>query len=130
MSTWVGSVNWRVGLGGVESISETHDCLFICGTETPLNESLSEAEVKAKKFYTSCLDVNGTIESLGAQPLLDLVHKEFSGWSPSWDVGAWDFQDTLEKIHAHGMSSFFSFWVGEDEKEPTKNIMQVTFSSS
>jgi len=97
--------------------------------ETPLNESLSEAEVKAKKFYSSCLDVNGTIESLGAQPLLDLVHKEFSEWSVSWDVGAWDFQDTLQKMHGLGVSSFFSFWVDVDEKEPTKNILKVNITS-
>ena len=97
--------------------------------ELPLNESLSEAETKAKKYYISCLDVNQTIQSLGARPLLDLLHDSFKGWSVNWDLKAdvWDFQDTLEKIHFRGMSGFFSFWVAEDEKEPTKNILQVIF---
>jgi len=103
--------------------------LCVCRPETPLNESLSEAEAKAKKYYTSCLDVNQTIETLGATPLLDLIQKQFRGWTVNWNVGAWDLQDTLEKIHALGMSSFFSFWVAEDEKEPTKNILQVNFTS-
>lgn len=100
--------------------------------EAPLNESRSEAEAKAKKYYTSCLDVNQTIQSLGAQPLLDLLHDAFKGWSVNWDLrlNAWDFQDTLQKIHLHGMSSFFSFWVAEDEKEPTKNILQVILQHS
>jgi len=95
--------------------------------ESPLNESLSEAEAKAKKYFTACMDVNRTIQSLGAQPLLDLIHEDFKGWSVNWDLNsdAWNFQNTLEKIHLHGISSFFSFGVSEDEKEPTKNILQV-----
>jgi len=102
-------------------------------TEMPLNESLSEAETKAVKYYTSCLDVNQTIESLGAQPLIDLIHKfnSTTRWLASWDVDvdALDLQDTLEKMHALGMSSFFSFWVAADEKAPTKNIMKVNNTS-
>jgi len=100
-----------------------------CCAELPLNESLSNAEMKAKNYYTSCLDVNQTIETLGAQPLLDLIQQQFTGWTVNWDVGAWDFQDTVEKIHALAISGFFSFWVAEDEKEPTKNILQVNFTS-
>jgi len=92
-----------------------------------VNESLSEAEAKAKNYYISCLDANQTVEALGAQPLLDLIHDKFPGWTVNWDLGVWDFRGTLEKIHALGMSSFFSSWVAEDEKEPTKNILQVSW---
>jgi len=95
--------------------------------ERALNESQSEAEAKAKIYYTSCLDTNQTIEKFGAQPLLDLIHSQFKAWTVNWDLGVYDFQDTLEKIHALGMGNFFSFWVSEDEKEPTKNILQVKF---
>jgi len=95
--------------------------------ETALNESQSEAEAKAKNYYISCLDPNQTVERLGAQPLLDLIHSQFSAWTVNWDLGVYDFQDTLEKIHALGMSSFFQFFVGQDEKEPTKNILQASF---
>ena len=81
--------------------------------------------MKAKDFYTSCLDANEIAETLGAQPLLDLIHEQFSGWTVNWDVNTLDFQSTLEKIHALGMSSFFAFFVDEDDKEPTRNILQV-----
>jgi len=102
-------------------------CVCCVCAELPLNESLSEAEVKAKNYYISCLDVDQTVENLGAQPLLDLMHKQFSSWTANWEAAEWNFQDTVEKIHVLGISSFFSFWVSEDEKEPTKNILQVIF---
>jgi len=89
---------------------------------------LSNAERKAKKYYTSCLDVSETAETLGAKPLLNLIQKQFRGWTVNWDVGAWDLQDTLEKIQALGISSFFSFWVGEDDEVPTKHILKVNFT--
>jgi len=92
-----------------------------------LNESLSEAEAKAKNYYISCLDANQTVEALGAQPLLDLIHDKFPGWTVNWDLGVWDFQGTLENIHALGKSSFFSSFISEDAKQPTKNILQVIF---
>lgn len=96
--------------------------------ESPLNESLSGAERKAKIYYASCLDVNHTVEKLGAAPLLTLM-REFGGWAVStsagvWNEREWNFQRTLEKIHSLGLSNFFNMWVGEDEKNPTKNILQ------
>lgn len=96
--------------------------------ESPLNESLSEAEKKAKMYYVSCLDVNRTVEKLGAAPLLNLM-REFGGWAVSasagvWNESAWNLQTTLERIHSLGLSNFFSVWVGEDEKNPTSNILQ------
>lgn len=98
--------------------------------ESPLNESLSEAEKKAKMYYVSCLDVNRTVEKLGAAPLLNLM-REFGGWAVSasagvWNESAWNLQTTLERIHSLGLSNFFSVWVGEDEKNPTSNILQVS----
>lgn len=96
--------------------------------ESPLNESQSEAEKKAKLYYISCLDINKTVENLGAAPLLNLM-RELGGWSVSsssgvWDASKWNFQQMLEKIHSLGLSNFFSMWVAEDEKNPTKNILQ------
>ena len=35
----------------------------------------SEAEQKAKLYYQSCMDVNDTIEDLGAKPMHDLMKK-------------------------------------------------------
>lgn len=103
--------------------------IILIKSYSPLNESLSGAERKAKIYYASCLDVNRTVEKLGAAPLLTLM-REFGGWAVStsagvWNEREWNFQRTLEKIHSLGLSNFFNMWVGEDEKNPAKNILQV-----
>jgi len=121
---------WWAGKPSRAKLTVSIQCRVCLGAETALNESQSEAEAKAKIYYTSCLDTNQTIAKLGAQPLLDVLHRQFSAWTVNWDLGVYDFQDTLEKIHALGMGNFFSFGVGEDEKEPTKNILQASFTSS
>lgn len=83
------------------------------------------------------MDTNKVIDSLGAQPLLELISESFGGWTVggseestggAWNPNKWNFQSMLESIHSLGLSSFFSIWVGEDEKEPSKNILQVCFS--
>jgi len=94
-----------------------------------MTRTLSKAERKAKSYYRSCLDTNHRAETLGMRPLRDLIRNQFRGWSLSWNVNALDFQDKLEKIHALGVPSFFSFFVGEDAKEPTKHILQVNVTS-
>ena len=98
-------------------------------SDSPLNESHSESELKAKVYYRSCIDVNHTVDLLGASPLLDLL-KSFGGWSVSntsglFNVTAWNFQDILERVHSYGLFNFFGVWVAEDEKNPTQNIFQV-----
>lgn len=100
--------------------------------ERPINESISESEVKSKKYYMSCMDPNKLVEKLGETPLVDLIKKMFKGWTVGgdWTDDQWNFQDTLEAIHSLGLSNFFSVWVGEDEKVPTQNILQVIFLTS
>ena len=47
-----------------------------------LEEETSEsstAKSKAKNYYMSCMDPNGTIESLGGKPLLQLLHNHLIG---------------------------------------------------
>lgn len=90
---------------------------------------VTDAEVKAKLYFTSCMDPNKTIAELGAKPLLDLL-KTFGGWNivsdPKWEASEWDFQTALERGHSMGLSTFFNMWVGEDEKTLEKtNILQV-----
>ena len=69
------------------------------------------------------------METLGAQPLLDLLRK-FGGWSVSdrsgqWNSAKWRLQDVIEKMHSFGLFTFFSLWVGEDTKIKDTNILQV-----
>ena len=107
---------------------------FIFVSEQPINESLSDSEVKTKKYYLSCMDPGKVVESLGAAPLIEMINNVFKGWTVGgenpatgggWKSNKWNFQDTLEAAHDHGLSNFFSVWVGEDEKMPTQNILQV-----
>ena len=39
----------------------------------------SSAELKAKKFFQSCMDSDRRIEKLGGQPLLDLIDSQGYG---------------------------------------------------
>ena len=91
--------------------------------------SSSKAENKTKIYYQSCMDPNNTMETLGAQPLLDLLRK-FGGWSVSdrsgqWNSATWRLQDVIEVTHSFGLFTFFSLWVGEDTKIKDTNILQV-----
>jgi len=95
----------------------------------------SLAERKAAMYYTSCIDANQTVATLGSRPLTDLLWKTFGGWSVTeprkgdsilFNETAWDFQRTLEQTHALGIYGFVSVWVAEDDKMPTRNILQVS----
>lgn len=100
---------------------------MLCAEE-PVSSFASEAEQKAKLYYTSCMDPNKTVEKLGAQPLLDLMTQFKVNLShfDSPDDG-WIFQDMLEKVQLYDISAFFSLWIGEDDKNSSRNIIQVTF---
>ena len=72
------------------------------------------------------MDTNKTVENLGAQPLLDLMQQFKVNLSEfeSPDDG-WVFQDMLEKVQSYDISVLFSIWVGEDDKNSSRNIVQV-----
>ena len=98
-------------------------------SEKAVHANLGDAEMKAKMYYESCLDKNDTIQKKGAKPLLDLL-EQLGGWNVSqasghWAVESFDFQGLLHKIHMYGITNFFDMWVGEDEKQSSRNIMQV-----
>jgi hypothetical protein len=42
-----------------------------------LYHQVNKAELKAKMYYESCMDVDGTIESLAGKPVLQLIEKHF-----------------------------------------------------
>ncbi|XP_060561809.1 endothelin-converting enzyme homolog isoform X3 [Ruditapes philippinarum] len=95
--------------------------------ERPINSTQSDAEIKAKLYYQSCMDKNKTISVLGSKPLENLV-RLFGGWAISnrtgvWDKTKWTLQKALEKMKVFGV--FFSYYIGEDDKNSTYNIIQV-----
>jgi predicted metalloendopeptidase len=112
-------------------------CVVFVVAESDSLKSNSEtsAERKAAMYYSSCVDVNQTLNELGSRPLLELLWDSFGGWTLAaersgkpavFNETAWDFQRTLEQTHSLGVYGFFSVWVAEDDKMPTRNILQVT----
>lgn len=87
----------------------------------------SKAELKAKMYFTACMDPNNTIETLGAKPLIDLI-KDIGGWniSGTWDVSLWKLQRTLETVHnRYNMAGLFYWMVGEDDRNSSRHVIQV-----
>lgn len=88
----------------------------------------SDAEEKARKYYKSCMDKNETQEKLGAQPLIELLTK-VGGWSVSpsgFNLSNWAFQTQLQVLHnEYNMGGFFTWAVGEDDKNSSTHIIQV-----
>lgn len=90
-------------------------------------EVKSEAEKKARIYYTSCLDKNETVDKLGAKPMIELLSK-IGGWNISGDldISQWNFQRTLELLHnQYNRGGLFSWGVGEDERNSSRNILQL-----
>lgn len=77
------------------------------------------------------MDVNETMEALGAKPMLDLLDK-IGGWNvttANWTnthAPDWSLQQTLHKLHnGLNMGGLFSWSVGEDDRNSSRNIIQV-----
>ncbi|XP_050440640.1 endothelin-converting enzyme homolog [Adelges cooleyi] len=87
----------------------------------------SKAELKAKMYFTACMDPNDTIEALGAKPLNDLLDN-IGGWniSGSWNMSTWKLQRTLETLHnQYNMPGLFYWIVGEDDRNSSRHIIQI-----
>ena len=103
------------------------------GIENGPAKAKSEAEVKVMDYYQSCIDVNGTIEKLGGKPLLDMIDSvKIGGW-PIMDQDSQPsikdketFQTRLQYLQNDFQSSgFFSWSVGEDDKNSTIHVIQI-----
>ena len=75
------------------------------------------------------MDKNKTIEQRKGKPLLDMI-RDFGGWGISnrtgyWDEKNWSLQAALEKMKMFGV--LFSFYIGEDDKNSSRNILQVCY---
>lgn len=94
------------------------------------NESTfkSIAERKAKLYYESCLDVDETMEKLGAKPMLSLL-REVGGWivtDGNFDTKNWTLQKILQKLHnTYNMGCLFGWAVGEDDRNSSQHIIQI-----
>lgn len=88
----------------------------------------SEAESKAKRYYESCIDVNETMEALGAEPL-QTVLRQVGGWNMSasgFDVKAWSLLTAMKSLqNRYNVGGFFGWSVGEDDRNSTRHIIQI-----
>ncbi|KAJ8982237.1 hypothetical protein NQ317_013539 [Molorchus minor] len=96
--------------------------------EKPMETLKSKAEQKAKMYYESCLDVNDTVEDLGAKPMLDLLRK-LGGWNitdSGFNVDTWTLQNITQTVqNKYNIGALFSYAVGEDDKNSSRHILQI-----
>ncbi|XP_062578045.1 endothelin-converting enzyme homolog [Saccostrea cucullata] len=92
--------------------------------EKPLNQTASLAEIKAQKYYESCMDRNKTIEKLGAQPVRELL-AGIGAWPKLNETKVLDIQGMVEKIKAYGIGVLFAIWAGVDDRNSSVNILQI-----
>merc|ERR1719219_466753 len=85
--------------------------------------------LKARQYYDSCLDTNGTLEQLGGRPLLQLLQHFY--WNiTDFDGGAqmesWRLQNVTERLqHGYNVGGFFVWNVGEDDKNSSRHVLQL-----
>ncbi|XP_018323598.2 endothelin-converting enzyme homolog isoform X2 [Agrilus planipennis] len=96
--------------------------------EQPIGNLKSKAEQKAKLYYESCLDVNDTIEELGAKPLVNLI-KKLGGWNitnSNFNVSSWTLQNAMQILqNKYNIGALFSYLVGEDDRNSSRHILQI-----
>ncbi|KAL1501599.1 hypothetical protein ABEB36_006896 [Hypothenemus hampei] len=96
--------------------------------EQPIATLKSKAEKKAKMYYESCLDTNETVESLGSQPMIDLITK-IGGWNittKNFTIKSWTLQNSLETIlNKYSVGALFSYGVGEDDRNSSRHMLQL-----
>lgn len=86
----------------------------------------SSAVRNVATYYNSCLD-NKVIESRGAKPLQDLI-KLVGSWTvtnTAWNPEGWNFGQALTQIHKLKSMPLFYMFVGPDDKDSSRNIIQV-----
>ncbi|XP_044260101.1 endothelin-converting enzyme homolog isoform X2 [Tribolium madens] len=96
--------------------------------EQPIENLKSKAEEKAKMYYESCLDVNDTVEDLGADPMHTVIRK-LGGWSitdSGFNPKNWTLQNLVQMVqNKYNIGALFSYVVGEDDKNSSRYILQI-----
>uniref|UniRef100_A0A336LY78 CSON004984 protein n=1 Tax=Culicoides sonorensis TaxID=179676 RepID=A0A336LY78_CULSO len=96
--------------------------------EREISEFKSQAEIKAKLYYQSCVDEDEKMEQLGAKPMLDLLEK-LGGWNvtkSNFNVSNWSLESTLKKVqNEYNMGGLFGWAVGEDDRKSTRHVIQI-----
>lgn len=91
---------------------------------------LSDAEIKAKNLYESCMNYE-LLEQRGITPLLDLL-KSLGGWpalDPNWSSENFNWLNLTAKLRLYNNDIFLVQWVGPDIKNSDENIVQFDQTS-
>ncbi|XP_050713079.1 endothelin-converting enzyme homolog isoform X3 [Eriocheir sinensis] len=85
----------------------------------------SKAEEKARIFYKSCIDVNKTIETLGAKPVKSII-ENMGGWSitKNWSTANYNLtKDVIASKVTYFSDALFSWRVSEDYKNSSSHVL-------
>lgn len=91
---------------------------------------ISDAEIKAKNLYKSCMNYD-LLEKRGISPLLDLL-QSFGGWpalDTKWKQENFNWLNLTAKLRLYNNDIFLVQWVGPDIKNSDENIIQFDQTS-
>lgn len=91
---------------------------------------ISDAEIKAKNLYKSCMNYD-LLEKRGISPLLDLL-QTFGGWpalDTKWKQENFNWLNLTAKLRLYNNDIFLIQWVGPDIKNSDENIIQFDQTS-
>lgn len=91
---------------------------------------LSDAEIKAKNLYKSCMNYD-LLEKRGVTPLLDLLNS-LGGWpalDSKWKQENFNWLNLTAKLRLYNNDIFLVQWVGPDIKNSDENIIQFDQTS-
>ena len=100
----------------------------------PAQADESEALVKARKFFYSCMNTS-RIEADGPKPALDFI-KSIGGWSmcgnKDWGSKPWDIYDVLKNVQSkyYPAPPFFTVEVTNDHLNSTRHLIKVRIESA
>ena len=107
----------------------TYENQLLIKDQLELNRSapeITEAEVKARTFYKSCLDREGIIEKLGAKPLMNILNKIIYKAPDNKLVINESFSNLLSLIQiTYGLNSLFEFNVLDDDKNSSYSNIEI-----
>jgi len=114
----------KAAWGTLTKLTSDNQIILRSVLESP-EEVRSEAEAKAKVFYQSCLDKNGTIQKLAAEPLLKLMKKiGWREWGEATNASYDHVSDVINSKIVMSSGALFSWGVAEDDKNSSNNIIQ------
>lgn len=95
------------------------------------NESILNAEIKAKYLYQSCMN-SIILEARKLEPLNELLNS-LGGWpvldGDKWDASKFNWLELAAKLRLYNNDVFLMQWVGPDIKHSHENVIQFDQNS-